>query len=168
MNKESYNQKVNDLSGNVTKFKRLSKYSTDKIKVCLNSLIACVNNKVYSVKLRKITGHYASGYIYGNHKNTEDLSMRPIISQVGIVTYDIAKKFNKIINKYLPKQHMTETIFEFIEISKIIQSPKLLASLEVETNLFENVPVKETININLENTCITITNSYLLIFLETH
>ena len=45
---------------------------------------------------------------------------------------------------------MIETTFEFIQIARTINKPKLLASLDVES-LFANVPVKETIEIIIDS-----------------
>ena len=44
---------------------------------------------------------------------------------------------------------MVESTYEFIQIARSINKPKMLASLDVE-NLFTNVPVEETIEIILD------------------
>ena len=153
-NSDTYNSKVNSILSDATKFEKLEKDPSHKIKKSINNLVTCVNAKQDGVKLSKIVGNCAPGYIYCNpkiHKNKNDPPMRPIISQIGTVTYNTAKELNALITKYLPKKYMVESTYEFIEISKSIKMPKLLASLDVD-NLFTNVPVTETIEIILENT----------------
>ena len=45
---------------------------------------------------------------------------------------------------------MIESTYEFIDIVKTVRTPKLLASLDVES-LFTNVPVMDTIEIIIDN-----------------
>jgi hypothetical protein len=100
-----------------------------------------------------IERHHEPGYIYGNpktHKCKVNPPLRPIISQIGTVTYDTAKKLNSIIAPYMPKKHMIESTYEFIQLARTVTNPKMLASLDVES-LFTNVPLHETIEIIVEN-----------------
>ena len=118
----------------------------------MKKLIAIINADADS-KLPKIIGHYEPGYMYGNpkiHKNSTNPPLRPIVSQVGTATYSTAKWINSIIIPYLPKHFQIDSTYDFIEISRTIVEPKMLASLDVE-NLFTNVPVAETIQIILDN-----------------
>ena len=99
------------------------------------------------------TGHFSPGYIYGNpkiHKNTKDPPLRPIISQIGTPTYEIAKKLNDLLSPYMPCKYMIKSTQEFITVTNSLCSTGRLASLDVE-NLFTNVPVSETINIIADN-----------------
>ena len=153
MNLEDYKNKVSSVLNDERKFKRLNKDPTNDIKKALNVLITSINGKMGAIKISKIVGHFTPGYLYCNpkiHKSVTDPPMRPIISQIGTVTYNIAKTLNTVITRYMPKRYMIQSTQEFIEISKEVRSPKLLASLDVE-NLFTNVPVKETIDIILSN-----------------
>ena len=50
----------------------------------------------------------------------------------------------------MPKTYVVESSYDFIEIAKTITTPKLLASLDVES-LFTNVPVTQTIEIIMQN-----------------
>ena len=75
---------------------------------------------------------------------------RPIISEVGTVTYDISQQINKIIVPYLPKQFQVDSTYEFLTILRDSNKSGMLASLDVES-LFTNVPVMETIKIILQN-----------------
>ena len=75
-----------------------------------------------------------------------DPLLRPIISQIGTVTYLTAKWLNSMITKYMNKRYMIESTYEFITISKFIENPETVASLDVES-LFTNIPVNETTEI---------------------
>ena len=143
--------KITQLISNPSKFKQINTNPSDDIKKKMNHLIVQANEstKVF----QKITGHFEPGYIYGNpktHKNKIDPPLRPIISQIGTITYDIAKQLNTTITPYMNKNHMIESTHEFIQIARTVTEPKLLASLDVES-LFTNVPVDETIEIIIEN-----------------
>ena len=153
LNTTEYNEKLNLILQDTSKFRRLDKNPTDNIKKSLNSLISSINAKIDGTKMSKIIGHYTPGYIYCNpkiHKNINNPPMRPIISQIGTATYSTAKYLNSLLSPYLPKKHLIQSTYEFIEISKQVKSPKLLASLDVE-NLFTNVPINKTIDIIIEN-----------------
>ena len=141
--------KIDALLNDPTKFKKVTKDPTNTLKAEINKLISTINGES-SCNITKISGHYEPGYIYGNpktHKQQIDPPLRPIISQVGTVTYDIAKWINSIIAPYMPKQYMIDSTNEFIQIIKTVKNPKLLASLDVES-MFTNVPVEETIETN--------------------
>ena len=71
--------------------------------------------------------------------------VRPIVSQFGTPTYQTAKGLNYIVTKYMPKQHMTRSVNDFIQITRSARKPTLLVSLDV--SLFTNVPVNVSINI---------------------
>ena len=75
-----------------------------------------------------------------------DPLLRPIISQIGTVTYLTAKWLNSMITKYMNKRYMIESTYEFITISKFIENPETVASLDVES-LFTNIPVNKTTEI---------------------
>ena len=72
--------------------------------------------------------------------------MRPIVLQIGTITYETAKWLNFIITKYMNQEYKISSTYEYIELIKTCKNPKMLASLDVE-NLFTNVPVTETIEI---------------------
>lgn len=108
-----------------------------------------MNKGNHTIKFPLPVGDYTPGYIYGNakiHKNKKDPPLRPIISQIGTVTYDIGRKLKEIITPYMPTKYMINSTSEFIDITKNVTEPGLLASLDV-CNLFTNVPVNETIDI---------------------
>ena len=91
MDKNEYIQQLAHLLSNTSKFQRINSDPTEAIKQKLNSLIEKANEN--STIFSKITGHYEAGYIYGNpktHKDKNNPPLRPIVSQVGTVTYDVA------------------------------------------------------------------------------
>ena len=146
MNNQQYIDKLNLLISDGTKFSKVNKDPSNELKTQLNKLIAKAN--LVRKTISTIEGHHEPGYIYGNpktHKSEADPPLRPITSQVGTVTYDTAKRLNSIIAKYMPKQFMIESTFEFIEIARTVNCPKMLASLDVES-LFTNVPLLTTID----------------------
>ena len=87
--------------------------------------------------------------MYGNpkiHKNITNPPLRPIISQIGTPTYEVAKNLNLLLKSYLPEKYSINSTDEFISLIKTTTRPGILASLDVE-NLFTNVPVRETIDL---------------------
>ena len=151
MNAAKYNSKLNDILIDDSKFREINKDPTTKLKTRLNQLIVIANNfgNKYFASIR---GHFSPGYLYANpkiHKSTLDPPMRPIISQVGTVTYDLAKSLCNIISPYMPRNFMIGSTYEFLEIARGTEDVKILSSLDVE-NLFTNVPVEETINIIID------------------
>ena len=150
MDKNEYTQQLTHLLSNTSKFQKINSDPTEAIKRKLNSLIAKANN--HSTIFSKKTGHYEAGYIYGNpktHKDKNNPPLRPIVSQVGTVTYDVAKRLNALIAPFMQKRYMIESTQEFIEIVKTVKQPKLLASLDAES-LFTNVPINDTLNIIID------------------
>jgi hypothetical protein len=153
MDKPTYLEKLDSLLSDTNKFKKLRKDPTDDVRKNISKLIDTNNAVQDSYKLKKLEGHYEPGYVYGNpkiHKNSDDPSLRPIISQIGTPVYDLAKELNSVIVRYMPKKYMVDSTYEFVEICRSIDNPKFLASLDVES-LFTNVPVLETIDIILSN-----------------
>jgi hypothetical protein len=153
LTKQSYNSKIKDILSNTDKFTKIRKDPTEDVKKRINKLIDTVNAVQMPDQLTKLEGHFEPGYMYGNpkiHKDKSDPPLRPIISQIGTPVYNLAKSLNSIIMKYMPKEHVIDSTYEFIEICKTVNNPKYLASLDVES-LFTNVPVRETINIILRN-----------------
>jgi len=153
MNTDDYNNKINQFLSDTSKFKKLNKDPTDDLKRQLNSIIAKVNKIDTTKKVSRIEGYFEPGYLYGNpkiHKDVVDPPLRPIISQIGTVTYTLSKYLNNIIVKYMPKFHMVDSTYEFLSLLRGCQpNTGMLASLDVNS-LFTNVPVNETIEIIIE------------------
>ena len=153
MNTQMYQQKIDEILSDSTKFMKIDKDPTEDLKKQINQLIAQIKQDNKEYPLQKLTGHFEPGYIYANpkiHKRLQDPPFRPIISQVGTVTYELSKHINEIIVKYLPKKYQTDSTFEFLSLLKNCNQQGMLASLDVDS-LFTNVPVEQTIEIILHH-----------------
>ena len=152
IDKSTYIEKIENIVANGNKFKKLKKDNTMKIKKSLNNIITSINSTNNNLGFNKLIGNYKPGYIYANpkiHKNKMDPPYRPIISQIGTPTYEIAKNLNKLLNPYLDKKYMVESTYELLNILRSKKVKCKMASIDVE-NLFTNVPVKETTEIIID------------------
>ena len=119
----------------------------------LNKHIAAANRAGDAVKFKKRESHYEPGSMYGNskiHKNLENPPMRPIVSQIGTITYETSKQLKALIVPYMPRRINVESTHEFLQLLRACDVPSTIASLDVE-NLFTNFPVLQTIKIILNN-----------------
>ena len=122
------------------------------IKMKANNLIKSIIAIKNKIGLKTIIGDYKPGYIYGTIKiHKENNSLRPIISQVSSVTYQLVKTLNKIIQPYIPNKYMLKSTSDFIDLIQLKEINGILALLDV-VNLFTNVPITDTITIILEHT----------------
>ena len=152
MNTDEYINKIDAILSDSTKFRKVTKDPSDALKSEINKLITTINGHS-DCNMSKVIGHYEPGYIYGNpkiHKSQNDPPLRPIISQVGTVTYDIAKWMNSLITPYMPQKFTINSTNDFIKIAQTVKDPNFLAFLDVES-VFTNVPVEETIEIIVQN-----------------
>jgi len=154
LDKSYYVDGIRDCLADQAKFIKIRKDPTEDLKRELNRLISEINSNSDTIKFQKLQGKYEPGYIYANpkiHKRLVNPPLRPIISQVGTVTYNISKKLNSIVSKYMPRRYTVKSSYEFISMLKSNNpGDNILASLDVE-NLFTNVPVDETIEIIINN-----------------
>ena len=92
MDKKEYEQKIQKIVDDETKFKLLKKDPTEKLKKDANKLITTLNAAENSMKIPKIIGDYKPGYMYGTIKVHKDGNpLRPIISLVTTPSYKLAK-----------------------------------------------------------------------------
>ena len=94
-----------------------------------------INATSYSYGFKKLEGHYEPGYIYGTakiHKNASDPSLRPIITQITSPTYEVAKKLNSVMVKYIPSNYMLNSTDAFINLLNNSKSKGIIASLDVK------------------------------------
>ena len=147
LDSEEYNKKVQDILDDEHKFKKITRNPVDDLKRKANSLITAANKHSRDKKLPKITGEYKPGYFYGTIKtHKKDNPIRPIISQIPLPTYTLAKTLNEILTPYVPTTYSLRSSAEFVDLLKTSKRQGLLASLDA-TNLFTNVPVERTIQI---------------------
>ena len=93
LNKDIYENKLNKIVNDDTKFEKITRDPTSTLKTKLNGLIESINAVQSDIKLSKLVGNYTPAYIYGNpkiHKNKTDPNLRPIISQIPSPIYKTA------------------------------------------------------------------------------
>ena len=154
LDRNEYRRKINVILSDGSKFLNVSKNPCDKLQKKVNGLIDEANT--YSTSqgkpnlFKKVIGDYSPGYVYGNVKTHKDGNkLRPIISQFTTPTYEISKKVDSLIKKYLPQGRMLKSSAEFVSLLSDQTSQGNIYSLDVES-LFTNVPVDRTINIILD------------------
>ena len=150
LNKTDYQEKVNELLSDTSKFESINKDPTNEIKSKANKIIDALNASKNNCNISKITGDYQPGYMYGNVKiHKPQNPLRPIISQVTTSTYNLAKTLNKILSPYIPSKYILKSTNDLIDILQTSPCEGIIASLDVES-LFTNVPIDPTIEIILE------------------
>ena len=151
MNKSEYQQKLDDILSDATKFQQISKNPVDELKKKLYKITKDVNEKCGKKVFKEPIGDFEPGYMYGNVKTHKPGNkLRPIISQVTTPTYTTAKKLDELIKPYIPAEYMLKSRDEFLDILQTTQPKGPPSSLDVES-LFTNVPVYETIDIIIRN-----------------
>ena len=147
LNASDYHQKTEDILNDQTKFQKITKNPVDQLKKSANELISASNKVSKNFKLDKIVGEYRPGYFYGNVKTHKPGNpLRPIISQIPLPTYNLAKTLNAVISPFIPATYSLKSSSEFIDLLKTKTAHGTLASLDV-CSLFTNVPVERTISI---------------------
>ena len=150
LDSQEYVEKLDSLLSDQSKFEQLISDPTNNLKVEANKIINEVNGNPDNFKLKKITGEYSPGYIYGNVKiHKEGNPIRPIISQISTPTYELSKTLDNIIKPYIPSKYMLKSREELLGILHSNTPQGQIASLDV-TSLFTNVPVEDTIEIILD------------------
>ena len=150
--KEDYDNKINAILNDTTKFKRIGRNPTESLKKRVNATITSINAAKNNLNLQKITGEFSPGYAYGNVKTHKPNNpLRPIISQIPTPTYKIAKRLNQLLTPYVPNTYCLNSSTDFLEILRDAppEENSIIASLDVES-LFTNVPVDKTIGFILD------------------
>ena len=150
LNKEDYLTKIDSILSDNTKFQKINRDSTDKLKKRANRIIGALNADQSSFKLEAVVGDYSPGYLYGTVKTHKPNNpLRPIISQCPTPTYKLAKTLNNLITPFIPNQYSLRSTNDFIDILRTSNPQGIIASLDVES-LFTNVPIEETIDIIIQ------------------
>ena len=151
MNRDEYKEKLDDILKDDTKFKHITRNTTEQLTKDVRKAIQDVNTQCKKRIFKEPTGDYEPGYLYGNVKTHKPGNkLRPIISQVTTPTYETAKQLDNIIKPYIPSKYMLKSRDEFINIIQTTKPENAPSSLDVES-LFTNVPIQETIDIILRN-----------------
>ena len=94
--------------------------------------------------------------IYGlpkTHKmlfDSDDFSLRPIISSVGTYNYNLAKFLTELLDPVISKEHCAKDLFSFCEeMQQVSSNDSFLVSYDV-CSLFTSIPLQETTQIAVE------------------
>ena len=110
LNKTDYINKLNDLIGDIRKFKECAKDQSQIVKGKINEIIKeykSTDPALHKTLVR--SGDFYDGHLYGLpklHKNKEDPPLRPIVSMSGTVTHDLAQYLNQQIRPFINKTHI--------------------------------------------------------------
>ena len=160
LDREEYVSKLNAILADNSKFQRIREDPSKKLKAKVNRIIKSANSLNGGVHFQTIVGEYSPGYAYGTvktHKN--NFPLRPIISQVNTATYKLAKRLNLLLKPFIPGKYLINSVDEFIDILRAKKPVGILASIDVES-LFTNVPIKETIEIILDEVYVKRSNGH--------
>ena len=91
--------------------------------------------------------------IYGlpkTHKmlfDSDDFSLRTIISSIGTYNYNLAKFLTELLDPVIPKEHCAKDSFSFCEEIQQVSSKNNFLVLYDVCSLFTTIPLQETIEI---------------------
>ena len=153
MDKCDYNDKINNILGDRSKFTVLNvDFSShilkleDKLNRLLRSVKDIIGENIYNQL--KISGS-RPGTLYGLPKiHKPNNPLRPIISSIGTFSYKLAKFLVPIVDPLTRNEYTIENATEFVQQLCSLQLPRsvVMASFDIES-LFTNVPLKETTDI---------------------
>ena len=82
--------------------------------------------------------------------DSDDFSLRPIISSIGTYNYNLAKFLTELLDPVISKEHCAKDSFSFCEeIQQVSSNDNFLVSYDV-CSLFTSIPLQETIQIAVE------------------
>ena len=158
MNKNKYEEKCLEHL-NTNNFIKLDIDRTNNIETNVKNAVLKIKKKVSKDIYEKIYPSGSNpGKFYGTAKihklreedktNVELLPIRPIVSNIGTATYELAKYIGKIISPLGKSNYTINNTAEFIKSLEAIKIPEgfQMISFDVK-NLFTNVPLEDTINI---------------------
>ena len=140
-------------------FSKLDYDPTSKLESRVQRTLRKIKSKLPENVYKKLqpTGS-CSGKFYGNAKvhklstnNVDDLTLRPIVSNIGNVTYETAKYLTSLLAALSKSEftiNNTKEFAKYIQIQKVPDGYKMV-SFDVGS-LFTNVPLEETIEIILK------------------
>ncbi|XP_076047074.1 uncharacterized protein LOC143028606 [Oratosquilla oratoria] len=144
LDKEDYISKMDNMLEDTSKFLPINHDNTEQLKKKLCSVVEQIKG---SVKFPKPIGDHKPGYAYGTVKTHKpETPLRPIISQISSLTYQIAKSLNRLLTPYVPNSFSLSSATDFIDNLKSQESFNHIASMDV-TSLFTHVSIQETIDI---------------------
>ncbi|XP_011858392.1 PREDICTED: uncharacterized protein LOC105555949, partial [Vollenhovia emeryi] len=149
MDKRDYHNKVNTLLSDAQVYKKLKRDPTTSVEKKTSSLIKKANLPPLTTKY--VTPSDSSApRLYGLPKiHKESVPLRPIVSNIGGPTYQLARYLTKPLQKLtgLNDSHIRNSMDFVNRITKIKTEPNdILVSFDV-VSLFTNVPVQDTLDI---------------------
>ena len=156
LNRDEYMNKMNDIVGDTTKFRKVTGdifSNILKLEDNLNGILRTIKDKIGLVNYNLL---YASGTVpgvmYGLPKiHKQNRPLRPIISCINNTAYKVAKFLLPIITPFTRNMYTIENSKSFVDElrSLNITNDMTMASFDVES-LFTNVPLVETTNLILD------------------
>ena len=159
LDRDIYDRKLLEIINDSTKFKKLKDNPTLNRKGQLQRLLRKIKDKnlfdenaykkIYPCGSKSAT-------IYGlpkTHKmlfDSDDFSLRPIISSIGTYNYNLAKFLTELLDPVISKEHCAKDSFSFCEeIQQISYNANFLVSYDV-CSFLTSIPLEETIEIAVE------------------
>ena len=159
LDRDIYKQKILEIINDTAKFKKLKDNPTLTREGQLQRFLRKIKDKnlfdenTYK-KIYPCSSKLAT--IYGlpkTHKmlfDSDDFSLRPIISSIGPYNYNLAKFLTELLDPIIPKEHCAKDLFSFCEeIQQVSNNDNFLVSYDV-CSLFTSTPLQETIEIAVE------------------
>ena len=135
-------------------FSKLDYDPTNKLESKVQRILRKIKSKLLKNVYKKLypTGSYP-GKFYGNAKvhkfstnNVDDLTLKPIVSNIGTVTYETAKYFAGLLAPLGKSRFTINSTKEFV---KYIQKQKVPDEYKIVlfgvASLFTNIPLEERI-----------------------
>ena len=152
LNRTDYINKLETITNDSTKFTQLIDDPTDRRESRLQNFLYRLHKKGQlddaTYKQIRPTGSNPSK-LYGLPKiHKEGTPLRPIISQIGSYTYELAKFLVPILSPLASNKYSIKDSFSFVQDLLTITSAPYMCSFDV-VSLFTNIPLEETIEICL-------------------
>ena len=145
---------------NLTQFQKLNKDPTKTMERKVQNILRKINSKLTINEYKQLYSSGSSpGKCYGTAKihklsdddNVEKLPIRPIISNIGTATYNLAKYLSKLISPGSSSEYTVSSTKNFAQNIRAIKVPTgyHMVSFDVKS-LFMNVPLEYTIDLILK------------------
>ena len=158
LDRTKYTKKCLDIL-NTTQFQKLNKDPTKTMERNIENILRKIKSKLTINKYKQL---YPSGSpprkFYGTEKihklsndsNVEKLPIRPIISNIGTATYNLAKYLSKLISPLSSSEYTVSSTKHFVQNIQTIKVPigYHMVSFDVKS-LFTNVPLEYYIDLIL-------------------
>ena len=162
IDRKTYTEKCLNLL-NTDSFIQLDNGPTKAIEGKIQRFICKIRNNLTKQEYSRLypTGS-SPGKLWGTAKrhklkkgsSVDDLPLRPIISNVGTASYQLAKHLEKLLSPLSKSQYTVNSTKEFIELIKkeSVPSSYKMISFDVSSLLFTMAPVDYTVDPTLKRT----------------